>query len=254
MSDREFELYDRLEESYWWFKARRKMLSVFLALIDEPEKKRLLEIGCGTGGNLQHLFSRFQEIIGLDYDAGALKYAGQKLANHAQLIRGDANHLCLRAGSVDCIALFDVLYHQHISDIQNVLQQIHTALTSEGYVLITDGAFTFLQGRHNTAVNAARRFTRQGLVHVLQQANYRVIKASYWGVSLFFLLLLKRRILEKCVPASGKSSEYDLVEIPVIDPLLYWSVRSEQYMLKKWSLPFGASVAILAQKVHGESR
>ncbi|MCP4398964.1 MAG: class I SAM-dependent methyltransferase [bacterium] len=214
-----------------------------------PEKKRLLEIGCGTGGNLQYLFSEFQERIGLDYDAKAIKYAGQKLANTVQYLRGDANHLCFRESAVDCVAMLDVLYHKNIPDINEVLRQANRVLTPKGYLLISDGAFSFLQGRHNKAVHAARRFTRQELVSTLLQMNYRIVKASYWGIALFFLLFLKRAVFENLVPASGKNvNAYDLVKIPVVDSLLYWCVQSEQYFLKKYSFPLGASIAILAQK------
>ncbi len=42
-----------LEDRHWWFAARRRILTEVLArLVALPAAPRLLEAGCGTGGNL----------------------------------------------------------------------------------------------------------------------------------------------------------------------------------------------------------
>ena len=78
-SKKEFELYNILEKDHWWFKARRNILSVFLGLIENKEDKTILEVGCGTGGNLQYLFGEFGFRIGLENNNDAIYYAKKKI-------------------------------------------------------------------------------------------------------------------------------------------------------------------------------
>lgn len=125
MIENEFELYDKLEENYWWFKARRNILSVFLDLIENKESKTILEIGCGTGGNLKYLFNKFRYRIGLEYNDEAISFAKNKLPINTEIVKGDANCLNVPEKSADCVALLDVLYHKNIKNVDNVLLQVN---------------------------------------------------------------------------------------------------------------------------------
>ncbi len=67
------EIYERMaavEGTHWWFVARRRILSTVLARLPLPERARILEAGCGTGGNLQML-SGFGRVAGFDPDSDA---------------------------------------------------------------------------------------------------------------------------------------------------------------------------------------
>ena len=47
-------IYDRikeLEQDHWWFVARRDILRQELERLDLPPGARILEVGCGAGGN-----------------------------------------------------------------------------------------------------------------------------------------------------------------------------------------------------------
>ena len=159
MSENEFTLYDRLEKDYWWFKARRNILSVFLNHIEKIEEKTILEIGCGAGGNLKYLFPDFQKRVGLEINETAIKYARGKMTDNTKIIRGDANDLGTVQERVNCVALLDVLYHKNIKSVNSVLVQVNKLLKKDGYLLISDGAFNFLEGSHSEYVDSARRFT-----------------------------------------------------------------------------------------------
>ena len=56
------------EDSNWWYRSRRKVLSVFLDLIENKNEKSVLEIGCGSGSNLKYLFHGFKIKEGLEYN------------------------------------------------------------------------------------------------------------------------------------------------------------------------------------------
>jgi SAM-dependent methyltransferase len=249
LREKEFFLYSSLEDRHWWFKGRRLVLKTFLKHIPEKDKKILLEIGCGTGGNLLFLFKDFQKRTGIDFDPIALKFAAAKVKQTETLLQGDANCIPMPENSFDCIAFLDLLSHRSVQDIDQVLRRCHGILKKNGYLLISDGAFAFLQGAHSRNVNAHRRFTRKELIAYLNNAGFQIVKASYWGGLLFFLLFLKRAIVEKLFPRKQHpSSSFDLVPIPILDSLLYLSIILEIPFHLLGRLPFGASVAILAKK------
>ena len=249
MSENEFKLYDTLEKDHWWFKARRNILAVFLNIIEKTGEKTILEIGCGTGGNLIYLFQNFKKRIGLEINETAIKYARRKKIGNTNIIKGNANNLDMTLKPVDCVALLDVLYHENIESVDSSLIQVNKLLKKDGYLLISDGAFDILQGSHSDTVNSVRRFTKKGLIEKLSNANFKIVRASYWGFSLFFLLFFKRFIIERFFQKNSSKQSTDLVSIPIIDDLLYLSLELEKLVLKSFNLPFGASVFILAQKI-----
>lgn len=244
----EYNQYFEFEDNHWWFRGRREILSVFLSYIKNVESKSILEVGCGTGGNLKYLFKQFNRLVGIDNDSYALELAKKKLVEKADIKFGDANNLLFPPNTFDCVALLDTLYHVKINNPSKVLSDVYRILKPNGYLLISDGAFNFLAGRHSQAVNSARRFTKNKLVTYLNDADYRIIKTSYWGFSLFFLLFFKRTLFERIIKPKNDENKLDLISIPIIDSLLYFTLYCEKIILGKINLALGASVAVLAQK------
>ena len=72
------EIHFKSEKNHWWFKSRRAILRNILDIIGDSNQRSLLEVGCGTGGNLRFLFNNFQKLAGLDIDEGAIKLAKQE--------------------------------------------------------------------------------------------------------------------------------------------------------------------------------
>jgi len=71
---------------------------------------RLLEIGCGEGGNLFHLAHRCERAVGLDRSADKLRFARDRLPA-ARFFRADAGHLPVREGAFDAVLIRDLLHH-----------------------------------------------------------------------------------------------------------------------------------------------
>ena len=53
-----YERIQALEQNHWWFAGRREILSTLIGDLGLPADARILEAGCGAGGNLR-LLSRW---------------------------------------------------------------------------------------------------------------------------------------------------------------------------------------------------
>ena len=236
------------DSGHWWIKARKNILSRFVGLIKNGENNAVLEIGCGRGGNLTSLFPQFSWRIGIDSSVDAIFEARSILTRDTHVLVGDANYLPFKNESVHCVAMLDVLYHREIKDVDLLFSQVYNLLRKDGYLLISDGAFQFLEVHHWKTVGSARRFRADYLKLAVQKAGFTVMKLSYWGFWLFFLLFVKRALLEKILAHEGKPLPSDLVSFPLMNSLLYRVTNIEQYILPRWSIPLGSSIVLLAKK------
>ena len=99
----------------------------------------------------------YGRVFGMDHHEAACEFSRRR--NRFLLIKGDANHLPFKKETFHLITLFDVLYHQHIINDEDVLRQIHELLAPGGFLLITDSAYDFLKSTHDLAVMARHRYT-----------------------------------------------------------------------------------------------
>ena len=82
MQQHTYAIMDRVEDSHWWFVGRRAILESFLrGIIQNPTSKiqnpRILDVGCGTGANLEML-AQFGDAEGVDVSDDALEFCRQK--------------------------------------------------------------------------------------------------------------------------------------------------------------------------------
>ncbi len=77
----ERDVYRRMaasEGEHWWFVARRRIVaSLIRRRVALPPAPRILEAGCGTGGNLAML-ADFGRVSAFEPDAEARRHAGAK--------------------------------------------------------------------------------------------------------------------------------------------------------------------------------
>ena len=235
------------ETNYWWFKVRRNVLKILLNKIDKKEKNKVLEIGCGTGGNLKYLFNDYKEVFGLDIDKSSLEIA-KKYSPDSKLLNYDANDLSKIEYKFELIAILDVLYNKNIENPKKVLEQANKLLNKNGYIIISEPAFNILNGNHSNTVDEKRRFYKKELENIIKNSNYDIIFSNYWGVTIFFVLYIKRRIFD-CFFFKKSNSKTDLISIPIIDKIFYLIMIFENRLIKYIKNPFGSSIIILARKI-----
>src|SRR6267154_1418881 len=114
----EAQLYDelhRVEQSHWWFRARRHIVwSLVRRYVDDGPNRRLrvCDLGCGTGGNLAAI-AEDHDVVGVECSPKALAIAQQSLGGRVRI--GSLPHeIDLPLQSFDVVLMTDVL--EHIED------------------------------------------------------------------------------------------------------------------------------------------
>eukprot|EP01041_Mallomonas_annulata_P035498 gene35498-58464_t len=66
-----------LEQTHWWYAARRQILAAEIRRLPLPIGARILEVGCGAGGNLD-LLAAFGDVQGVEPDPDSRAYAAAR--------------------------------------------------------------------------------------------------------------------------------------------------------------------------------
>lgn len=108
---------------------------------DLPPQPKILEIGCGTGHNIQHLQSKFPDaqILGVDLSQEMLNVAHNKLGNSDQikLLKTNYGSGRIEEESFDLILLSYTLTMMS-AQYHDILNQITNHLKPEGVVAVVD--------------------------------------------------------------------------------------------------------------------
>lgn len=231
-----------LEERHWWFTGRRRIVAEMIRRLALPAQAKLLDVGCGTGGNLPML-AAFGDLTGAEFDATAATFARARKV--CEVVRaGLPNEMPFAAQQFDLITLLDVL--EHIEDDHASLQSLATLLTPGGQMLITVPAFPFLWGPHDEAHHHQRRYRAAGLRACIEQAGLTVQWQSYYNSSLFPAVAAVR-LLHRLLPAGEAGNELALPPAP-INTLLATLFAAERHLLGRLRLPVGVSLIAVARK------
>ncbi len=237
------------EDQFWWYLGLRRVLASMLhsrAALEEAQGG-FLDAGCGTGGNLFHLFRLVKPLtIGLDRSVEALGYAKQR--GLERLLCADVGALPFRAESLGAIASVDVLFHAAVTDDTGALREAYRVLKRGGVLYLNLPAFQFLYSEHDRAVHTRHRYTRGKLVMQLRQVGFRVEKATYWNTFLFPVALVVR-MMKKFGGSSGQADSDVKRPYPVLlNRILAGILGFEARMLRWMNFPIGLSVLVVARK------
>lgn len=239
------EEYGRLyaaEESLWWYRGLRALLtSTVSELVKGKPEARILDAGCGTGGNLVQL-QAFGRATGIDLSMDALGFARQR--NPQQLVRGSVLELPFRSASFNVVTSMDVLYHQWVVDDVEAMRELHRVLRPGGALVVHVAALELFRGPHDVVVQTRERYTRASLKGKLQRAGFKVERITYRN-SLLSPVLLVRRLLSVASDESGSDVS---IPSPVVNGALTAVQKLENAMLRVISFPFGSSLFAVARK------
>jgi len=99
--------------------------------------ERLLEVGCGEGGNLKLMTSSPRRVIGVDYSLAKVRWATQHVPG-ARFARADATTLPFHDGSFDVVLCRDVLHHLSVPDKKKVLAESVRVCRDAGRIVVIE--------------------------------------------------------------------------------------------------------------------
>jgi len=231
-----------LDKSHWWFVGRRKLLNHLLASLNIPRDSLIIDIGCGVGSNISLLGSLGLNLIGIDMDLYGLSLAKKRFPN-IPLVNGDLLKLPFKSNSFYCVIATDIL--EHLDQDHIGMEEINRVLKPGGANIITVPAFKFLWGIQDVIGMHHRRYTKKGLLKLLEGQEFRIMKSSYFNLFLFFPILAARYLIRFFKLKVESENE---INIPLINFILKSVFLFEVYLLKYISFPIGVSIFCIAKK------
>ncbi|WP_341915050.1 class I SAM-dependent methyltransferase [Polaromonas sp. YR568] len=230
-----------VENKHWWFQARR---IIFQSLLNKHVKLRegvrVLEVGCGNGGNFSML-SEYGELFGVELDDGARAVAIAR--GVATVEKGWLPDAVPYAGEIfDLVAVLDVI--EHVDDDAAAISALKGKLNADGLLMISVPAYNWLWSSHDELSHHKRRYTLPQIRKLLDKCGFDVVYASYFNTFLFPISVLYI-ILTKIFNV-GSSVAMGL-PAPFINSSLRYIFALERYILSKSALPFGISIVVFAR-------
>ena len=246
MEPAEYGVMHDQEMVHWWFRGRRTLLERLLArhLRGRLEPPRILDFGCGTGGNAVG-YASIGPVVGAEPDREALRFAGSRPAatrHRLDYCRAGGTALPLRSASFDAVIASDVL--EHIADDGAAAREIARVLRPGGVFIFSVPAHPWLWSAHDIALWHQRRYRRPELVRLLRGAGLEPRWLSYWNAVLFPVVAARR------VLASGRGDNTAASDTVLPSPPVNWALtgilRAEAVALDWVRFPFGVSLVGVA--------
>ena len=229
-----------LQDRHWWFVGRRRALSAIIKSLRMRRGSEIVELGCGTGGNLKML-ACLGNLQAMEDDAYA-----RKCAESLGICRVHAGLLpsakAFEGREFDLVCLLDVL--EHIEDDVSALVSASKLLSANGKVLITAPAYQLLWSSHDDMHHHFRRYNQRSMRELIERSGLEVVRIGYFNCFLFAFVALVRfakRLL------GDKSSD---VRVPgnLLNGILAFVFSLERHFVGQRLFPFGTSVVAVASK------
>ncbi len=245
MQKHTYAIMNRVEDSHWWFVGRRAILESFVEPIATDlkasgEPVKILDVGCGTGANLEML-AAFGEPEGVDMSDDALAFCRER---GLKVSKGLAEELPFEDGAFDFATALDVI--EHLDDDVAGLKEMFRVVRSGGRVLIFVPAFMWLWGVQDDISDHRIRYTKQQITDRIEQAGFQVDRATYANIT-FFAPILAGRTLMKLTGVKPESENN--IAVPGMDGVFGKIFSAERHWLKRANFPFGVSIVISGRKV-----
>ena len=243
---------------YWFSRARRTMAGLLLRRAALSPGFRLLDLGCGPGGNLRMLDAlRPGLVVGVDLSPLALSLA-RKAASSANLVCADLSKpLPFADESFDVVTIMNVLCCDWVTSEANALRETRRVLRYGGFGLITEPAFKILAREMDIASMASRRYRSKEIENLCRSAGLEPLVVSYFAWFGFpILLALKSIKLAKGVLMPRKHEEAHVAAAdmkplsPIVNSVMYAvAVVEARAIAGGLKMPFGTTIVCLVRKM-----
>jgi SAM-dependent methyltransferase len=228
------------EDHHWWFVARRRIVRRVLdRFVGRRPEGKVLEAGCGPGGNLA-LLAEYGEIHALELDDDAREMANAR--GIAKVEPGCLPEEIPFEQSFDLICALDVI--EHIEEDIGAMRALGEKLLPGGRLLLTVPAYRFLWSHHDVVTHHVRRYTKTDFVKRVESAGLRIRYATYFNTFLFpaiWAIRAVNRLLDR-----KEGSDVKMPSAPM-NKLLNGIFSLERFLLPGLRFPFGVSILVLAE-------
>ncbi len=246
MNPHEYRVLFEQEQSFWWYRGMRAIISGIIERDIRPAGTGLcLDVGCGTGANLE-FFSHWYKCFGLEPANEAIAFVS--LRGQKRVSRATVERIPHADNVFDLVTAFEVI--QNVDDDVSALREIRRVTKPGGHVLVREVAFPLLSGEHDTAVGLLRRYKRGELEDKMHAAGFKVVWHSYANFFLFWPILLIRLLRRltgyQPIPEQARS---DFRFSPRLMNRAFESMLELEALWLAYSgLPWGVSIIAIGRK------
>ncbi|HEU5317261.1 MAG TPA: class I SAM-dependent methyltransferase [Chloroflexota bacterium] len=246
MNAAEYEAMYRVEDTLWWYTGMRRIAE---SLLGERLRRarRILDAGCGTGGNLRWL-AQYGEVHGVDLSREAMRFC--QLRGLTTVARASILRLPYPSETFDLVTSFDVIYHLDVSDDVAALGELRRVLRPGGTLLVRVPAYEGLRSEHDAAVHTRQRYSLDELRVKATRAGLAVRRASYAN-TLLFPAAAAARLAARVWGGERAAAEHqsDVRPVaPAVNRLFRAALDAEAAVLARRDLPAGLSALIVAER------
>jgi SAM-dependent methyltransferase len=228
-----------LDQRHWWYRARREVIAALIRRrACPPANARVLEVGCGTGHNL-NMLAQFGSVDAIEVDESARELAQQRLG-HAVL---DARLPELRGvpeRDYDLVAAFDVV--EHIPDDVAAITAMARCLKPGGQLVLTVPAHQWMWSAHDVVNHHQRRYSKSKLKRLIDRSPLRVCAIGYFN-SLLFPLAIAERLASRL--SGRENADLSLPSAP-LNQAFERVFAAERRLIGRVPLPPGLSLFAVA--------
>lgn len=238
-----YRLFFQIQKKHWWFVAKKEIVLDFIhKYLQNTNRPKILDIGCGSGLMLNSL-EMIGQVSGMDMSDDAISFSKEIFSGQIEKGFLPAN-IPYPENNFNLIIALDII--EHVEDDLEALINIRARMTEDGIAIFTVPACMLLWSEHDVINEHKRRYDLQGLKTKLLKSGFTVEKISYFNTILFPVVLVVRT-LNNLLKRKDKSD----MEMP--GPLLNMLLKNiflmEKYILRISNLPpFGVSLIAVVKK------
>jgi SAM-dependent methyltransferase len=233
----------RIEEIYWWFVAKRKII-IHLIKKTLPKtnfnqnKIDICDLGCGCGATLKALGQKYN-VWGMDSSDNAVTFCKER---GLEIQKGELPfNVPYEESRFDVILMLDVL--EHIADDVNTVKKAISLLKPEGIIICTVPAYQWLWSVHDEIHHHKRRYSKKSFSVLFRLPDVVMLRCNYYNILLFPIAMFDR--LKSKFSKKKKSVRYN----PRIVNTIFEKIFAlERYLILRIPLPFGLSLIGVVQR------
>jgi 2-polyprenyl-3-methyl-5-hydroxy-6-metoxy-1,4-benzoquinol methylase len=239
----------RIEETHWWFVARRKIITHLIEkmipkLNHSKEKILICDLGCGCGATLKVLSQKYN-VYGMEASDDAIKFCRERGLN---IQKGELPHdVPYEENRFSVVLILDVL--EHIADEDKAVKKAVSLLRPGGIVICTVPAYQWLWTRHDEIHHHKRRYTKKRISELFNTSSKILPVILTYYNTLLFPLALVERITSKIM---NKKQNRPQISYPnkILNMIFEKIFGVERFLIPKITFPFGLSIIGIFQKIY----